>query len=249
MKIISCAITKGGTGKTTTAVNLAYELSQLEKNTLVVDLDHQGNCSLLLGVDQEESVFELFVNRSPSQNVVHRTTRDQLYIVRGNSRTGTATNMLQYERTSMAEMEMVLREVASGFDYVVIDTHPSGLFQELSMYVADLMIAPMALDALNLDAIQNTMALYEAQRSASGRPVGDRLVLPTIAQMHTSEAQYSLNQLVQAYGSIVHEPIPMRAKAREAAGYGLAISEYAPSCDTAKAYRQLAVKIAEVQHG
>jgi cellulose biosynthesis protein BcsQ len=56
---------KGGVGKTTTAVTLAHGLALQNYNVLLVDLDPQGQCSSLLGLEQEAGVFNLLVNRPP----------------------------------------------------------------------------------------------------------------------------------------------------------------------------------------
>ena len=85
MKIISIINQKGGVGKTTTAVNLAAGLSQLNKKVLVVDLDPQGNATTGLGLsnleDTENSIYGVLNSTKEFANVIKKTNFANLDLV------------------------------------------------------------------------------------------------------------------------------------------------------------------------
>lgn len=68
MKVITVTNRKGGTGKSTTAVNIAAELSLKDKSVLLIDLDTQGHSTIGLGFEYKKgmpSIHSLFIDPFP----------------------------------------------------------------------------------------------------------------------------------------------------------------------------------------
>jgi chromosome partitioning protein len=230
---------KGGVGKTTAAVSLAHGLAvHKHKKVLLLDLGPQGHCAISLGLDPEPGVFDFLVNEVPVTNVIRETGRPLLNLLPGNSRTSRAASICQLEHVGIDQIGDKLLKTLAGYDFLVIDTHPGGYFQELGLYVADLLIIPSALDYLALDGVNAVLELSEQLIQRYNCRPEREIILPMFAD-HTKETTVNLASLQEAYPELVAEPIPRRTKAREAVSYGQTIWEYAPKDDTALAYLAL----------
>ena len=71
-KIIAICNQKGGTGKTTTAVNLSAALAAIGKSVLLVDMDPQGNATSGVGVNKNDikiSIYDVLVHKAQWQTL------------------------------------------------------------------------------------------------------------------------------------------------------------------------------------
>src|SRR4030095_10072613 len=88
-RIITCANHKGGTGKTTTAVNVSAGLAVLkQQRVLLIDCDPRGHASLALGVDMAHvrySVTDLLTGIRPEVQALCWNTGDNLHILPANA--------------------------------------------------------------------------------------------------------------------------------------------------------------------
>src|SRR5436309_766208 len=125
-RIIALANHKGGTAKTTTAVNLAASLAGFGRHVLLIDMDPQANASAWTGAEGNGDIYAVLVEGQPLEAQISGTAVEGLSIVPASRRLATA------ERTLAADLgaETVLRrQLARGgtekFDYILLDTPPA----------------------------------------------------------------------------------------------------------------------------
>jgi chromosome partitioning protein len=246
MIIVTISNQKGGVGKSTTAVSLAHGLALKNYVVLLADLDPQGQCSSHLGMEQEDGIFNLLVNRPPIRDVVRSTGRPNLWLLPGGKRTKAAEGLMVVERAGVNTLRSVLEEKinGSGLHYLVLDTAPSaGGLQENALYAADLLVVPSAVDHLSLEGVKEVLqTLEELERP---KPPLMR-ILPTFYDQVTRESQANLSRLRTAFGSAVSTAIHRAVVLRESPAMGQTIFEYAPKSRAAKEYASLVWEVMDV---
>jgi len=245
---IGIANQKGGVGKTTTSIALGHALALKGRSVLIIDLDPQGQCASLLGMEQEPGVFNLLVNNPPLRDVVRTTGRGSLYLLPGNKRTRSAEILLTAEGGySVDVLEAILGSPALNngrLDYVVMDTAPSaGGLQENALYAADILIIPSAVDYLALEGVAGILGALRKLR----RPTQPVIrVLPTFYDECTNESQINLHRLRERFGDKTMSPIHRATVLRECAAVGRTIFEHKPDTRAAEEYATLAWEVLNV---
>ena len=237
MRIIASTLDKGGTGKTTLAVNLAAPLARRDCNVLLVDLDPQGNCSRYLGLDPAPSIFEFYCQDVPLAQLVKPTGRPGLHILQSNSYTKAAATYADRQGIPLDLLVLEIQRLDTVYDFVVIDTHPGGYFAEVAHYMADLILLPVALDSFSMFAIQDTIDVAQKVAAREGKAPPPLWIVPNFFN-RTNEANYNYGLLVEEFGEIVTAPIPERVAVRESLSKGPLI-ESAPTNDATHAYSAL----------
>lgn len=135
-KIISFSIFKGGTGKTTSAVNAAAALAQMGHKVLLVDLDQQASATRHLGIDPEPitpNLYDIFVRRSPI-SLARRKTEFGFDLVPGHSLLAAVEEALE------AGDEGLFKDFLSGiqpdYDYILVDSPPGKAMLAISALTA-----------------------------------------------------------------------------------------------------------------
>jgi len=237
MNIIAIANQKGGVGKTTTAVSLAHYFAQRGRRVLVVDLDSQGHVALSLGVQSNNGLYRLLVEKQSIPQVVTHT-RDNLDVIANDH----SAELVRLHAMQTSFREYMIDQALSDapYDIVILDTAPSTDVLHISALVAsDYLLIPALMDYLPLESVTKILATnISLQNIPNVVPPAVLGVLPTMFDRVTRETAQNVQKLAEAIGrELILPPIPRDTKFRESSHRGLTIWEYAPGCQGAIGYK------------
>lgn len=245
MRKIAIALSKGGVGKTTTAVNLAAGLAQRGKNVLLIDMDTQGQVAKALGVKTKCGLAEL-VSGDCSLGDTILPARDQLWLLAGGRElAGLKRQIARKDFGSENTVSDALKPLEGGYDYAIIDTAPGWDSLTINaLFYATEVLAPVALEAMSLQGLREFgVSLSDIQRYH--RRLGFNYILPTFMDGRVKKSKEIYAQLLEYYHERVCRPIRYNVRLSEAPGQGKTIFEFAPASLSAQDYYSLVNRILE----
>lgn len=235
---------KGGTGKTTTAVNLAAGIADRGFDVLLVDVDAQGNVGTSLGIRGERTLYHLLVDEG--------TVPDDVIVpVRGHLDVITADATLALAEVHLARIEggrdRVLAErlapLRAKYQYVVLDCGPSlSLLNQNALSFADEVLIPVSCDYLALVGVQQVLRTLRDIDKHLGHNVRVSGVVPTFFDARTRLAREAFDTLSGHFKERLYEPIRRSTRLAEAPSHRQTIFEYAPDSSGADDYRRLVAR-------
>ncbi|WP_114779386.1 ParA family protein [Botryobacter ruber] len=231
---------KGGTGKTTTTINLGSALSKLGKKVLLLDLDPQSNLSYSLAItNAEPSLADVFLGSNSISDVL--VEKDGLWIAPGSNELVD----IEISLVSQPERESFLKNIlaeAKDFDYVLIDCPPSLSVLTLNaLTAAQQVLIPLQMEVLTLqglDQIMNTVGKVKKTLNPKLKIKGIVVVMFDVRRKLSQEVLEYLRGSVKE--KIFDTHIRLNVKLAEAPSFGRSILDYDASSYGAKDYRALA---------
>ena len=267
--VISITNSKGGVGKTTTALNLGAALAAAKKRVLLIDNDPQGNLTAALGYtpgEQKNPLAKLVLVQIDSpedldlhlpRTVIH--TEIGIDLIPANKRLADAAARLQVMQLSQYNaagfpdtlcekiMDKLLDSLREQYDYIIIDC---GLKHELltvnALTAADYCIIPVQAHFLASEGIPDVLELVKNVQSRFNPDLKIAGILLTMYQSRPQLCQSVLASVAEIYGSsirVFERPIEQTIKVAECPAVGMSILDYAPKNPAAESYRSLAQEV------
>lgn len=250
-QVIAVANQKGGSGKTTTAINLGAYLSALGKSVLLVDLDPQANATRALGFEPEslnKSLANVLLGPDFLEDVVKNTTIFGYEIAPACFELQQIQSKLAKTRKKEFKLQKVLKTIKQDYDFVLIDCPPTlGLLAINGLSAAQKIIIPIQCEYFALEGVGQLLKTLRELKQKLGCNLKISGALLTMYDRRNRLSRQVLKEVRLHFpGNVFEAIIPRCIKLAEAPGHGKSILQYNPSSPGARAYRQLAKEITSI---
>lgn len=253
-KGISFVHHKGGTGKTTSCLNIAGWLTRMKKKVLLVDLDPQGNATCGLGIDRDtidNSIYDVIFGQKNIREAVLETSSG-VFLAPSSLDLLAAETHLSGKADNIGILRRSLDCIRGHFDYILIDTPPGSTFLMMMGIAAfENIIIPLETGVFAYETLSTLKSLVIELNKELG--VETNLMMMLLRETSTSILDkcqnWEIKKLLKGFLNENNMPqveifnVPFSRKIYGAQMRGLPISHYAPYSSVGRAYRRIAREI------
>lgn len=227
---------KGGTAKTTTAINLAAGLAERGMRVLLVDADGQGNVGAALGINGERSLYHCLVAGANIEDIAI-PVRQNLDVITSNETLAAAELYLAGQANRHRVMRDRLAAGSDNYDMVILDCAPAlSLMNQNALMYANSVVVPVSCDYLALVGVKQVLRTIKNMREAFHHDLQLLGVLPTFFDVRNRICRDAVDALSKHFQDRYLPPVRVNTKLREAPSVKQTIFEYAPESSGATDY-------------
>lgn len=247
---------KGGTGKTTTTLNLGAGLARQGRRVLLVDMDPQGGLSYALGLHGQvtgPTIYEVLKGKAGIATAISRHEYPG-----GSYDYVPATIDLEGAELELANIpgrEMLLKraldKVKEGYDYILIDGPPRLTVLTINaLTAANELFIPLLAEYLPLNGMRLLIQTVDLVRANLGHDIAVTGVITTLYNSRKSSTKNIIELIDGLFGPVLFDTkIRTNAALSEAPSAGMDIYEYKPSSNGAKDYAALTCEVIAQEGG
>lgn len=246
--VISITNQKGGVGKTTTAVNLAYYLSKSNKKILLIDFDPQGNATSGLGFDKqalEATMADVVTKSKTLDEVTIPTEYDNFFLAPSTPTLADVEVQLANAEKRFSRLRDAIESSHGSYDIIIIDCPPSlSLLTVNGLIAAKYVLLPVQAEFYALEGLGQLLETMKLIRKAMN-PTLDLLgVLPTMMDTRTTLSSQVHEEIKKHFpGKVFTNVIPRNVRLAEAPSHGLPIGAYDKFSRGARAYKSFTKEV------
>jgi len=244
-RIVAVANQKGGVGKTTTALNLAAGLAELERRVLLIDMDPQGNASTGSGLeldDDQPTVCELLLGEVEVADVIVRLDDMEMDILPANGDLTAAEVALMDIDDRATVLKTALAPIAGRYHTIIIDCPPAlNVLTLNALTAADAVLIPMQCEYYALEGLSALINTIEQIQSSVNPDLEIEGLVRTMYDIRNNLSGAVSRQLQEHFGDKVYGTVvPRNVRVAEAPSFGQSVIHYDRDSRGAVAYMGLA---------
>lgn len=244
--ILAVTNQKGGVGKTTTTINVAYNLAKIGKKVLLVDLDPQGNATSGLSVSKAKATTrDVLSSKAKLSDAVQKTAYTNLFVLATDAELATLETEIATAKDRAIRLKQVLTDTE--YDVVVIDCPPSlGLLTVNALTAANSVIIPVQTEYYALEGLGQLLETMKLVRQALNPKLAILGVVMTMHNARTTLSAQVEEQLRKNFKDrLFNTVVPRNIRVAEAPSHGKPVGEYDKWSKGARAYKALSKEIME----
>lgn len=247
MRTIAIVNQKGGSGKTTTAVNLAATLAEAGRKVLIIDLDPQASASMWYGFkDKGKGLFDVLTEDAKLEDVIEKTSIESLQIIPSSPLLSGIEKALANQVAPEAILKnQLLRMREKPWDYLLIDCPPTlGILSLNALTLASEVLVPVEAHVMALHGLVQLLKTINLVKQRLNPTLEIMGILGCRVDYRTKHSQEVLDQLRTRFGETVCKSV-IRENVRlaEAPLHLKPITLYDALCNGSKDYRTLAEEL------